>query len=326
MLLGIALCSAACVWFVRGTLAPAFFLAPLAVAAYCLSPGSAWIAAVSALGANGVISLSAGGFSASSMAGVLYFALMTLSFSWTAAPPQQGPSFLRPQAAVRMVLGAALGAAGLIPLFFLSGAGSGVYTMMRSQAEFVTSMYQSMLASDPVEAASVGGELNADLVLRVMGSVALRGGALASAAFFFFVNRQAAVIVSWLVRRRAGVERLGSFRAPQRLIWVFSLSLLVILAGTVLKKPYLEIPGWNLAVFCAILYLVQGGGVVLYFLARPELPLLFRSLANVFIVIVFLSPIVNGIALGVLTLLGIAENWVPFRVPRQKGPPSTPEG
>jgi hypothetical protein len=225
-----------------------------------------------------------------------------------------------------MVLGAALGAAALIPLLFFSAADSGVYAMMRRQAEFIASVYQSTIASDPVEAAALGGEINADLVLRIMGGVAIRGGALASAAFFFFINRQAAVVVSWLVRRGAVRERLGSFRAPSRLIWVLSLSLLVILAGTALKKPYLEIPGWNLAVFCAILYLIQGGGIALYFLARPELPLLFRSLANVFIVVIFLSPIVNGIALGALTLLGIAENWVPFRVPRQKGPPSTPEG
>jgi hypothetical protein len=222
-----------------------------------------------------------------------------------------------------MVTGAALTAAGLIPLLVF--AGSGIHAMMRSQAEMVISAYQSMMA-DPLDAVPPGGELSADLVLNLMGSVALRGGALASAAFFFFVNRQAAVIVSWFSRRSAGREHLSLFHAPLRLIWVFSLSLLVILAGTVFKRPYLEIPGWNLAVFCAILYLIQGGGIVLYFLSRPEIPILFRALANVLMVIVFLSPIVNGIALGGLTLLGIAENWVPFRVPRQKGPASTPEG
>ncbi|MDR0388746.1 MAG: hypothetical protein LBH73_01595 [Spirochaetaceae bacterium] len=325
ILFGIALCSAACVWFARGVFAPAFFLAPLGVAAYCFSPSSAWVASAAALGANGVITMSAGGFSASGLANSLYFALMVLSFSWIAAPPRQGPSFLRFQAAVRLVMAAALSAAGIIPLLVLGGADSGISVMMRRQAEFVVSVYQSMLASDPVEAAALGGELSADLVLKLMGAIAIRGGALFSTAFFFFINRQAAVIASWL-SRRTGRERLSFFHAWPRLIWVLSLSLLVILAGTIFEKPYLEIPGWNLAVFCAILYLIQGGSIVLYFLARPELPFLFRSLANIVIVIIFLSPIVNGIALGVLTLLGIAENWVPFRIPRQKGPSSTPEG
>jgi hypothetical protein len=314
------------VWFARGTFAPAFFLAPLGIAAYCFSPAAAWAAAAAALGANGVITMSGGDFSASGAISSLYFALVTLSFSWAAAPPGKGPSFLRVSAAVRMVMAAALTAAGLIPLLLASDADSGIYAMMRSQAELVTSAYQSMLAPESLESGALSGAINADLVLKVMSSVALRGGALASAAFFFFINRQAAVIVSWFFRRRAGRERLSFFHAPLRLIWVFSLSLLVIVAGTLFKRPYLEIPGWNLAVFCAILYLIQGGGIVLYFLARPELPLLFRSLANVLIVIVFLSPVVNGIALGVLTLLGIAENWIPFRVPRQNGPASTPEG
>lgn len=321
-MLGVALCSAACVWFARGSFAPAFFLAPLGIAAYCFSPAGAWVAAAAALGANGVITMSGGDFSALGAASSLYFALVTLSFSWAAT----GKPFPQVSAAVRMVTAAALTAAGLIPLLLFSGADSGIYAVMRGQAELVTSAYQSMIAPDSLEAGALGGTVNADMVLKVMGSVALRGGALASAAFFFFINRQAAVIVSWFFRRRAGREHLSLFHAPLRLIWIFSLSLLVTVAGTLFKLPYLEIPGWNLAVFCAILYLIQGGGIVLYFLARPELPLLFRSLANVLIVIVFLSPVVNGIALGVLTLLGIAENWIPFRIPRQNGPASTPEG
>jgi hypothetical protein len=265
------------------------------------------------------------GGDAAAAVGVLYFALVVLSFAWIAAPPERGPAFLRVSAALRIVLAAALVSAAFIPLVYLLGRDSAFYTMMKNQAELVVSVYRSMTASDPVEASFQDSRVTADFVLNTMIFIALRGGALASTALFLFINRQAAVLVSWFFRRGIGKESLGAFHARPALIWFFSFSLLAILAGAFFDKAFLEIPGWNMLVFCAILYLIQGGGIVLYFLTRPGVPLLLRSLANVLIVFIMLSPIVNGIALGALTLLGIAENWVPFRVPRQQGPTSTPE-
>jgi hypothetical protein len=54
------------------------------------------------------------------------------------------------------------------------------------------------------------------------------------------------------------------------------------------------------------------------------MPPLKRLFLNILVVALVFSPGVNAAALGVLTLLGIAENWVPFRAPKPDGKSSTP--
>jgi len=64
---------------------------------------------------------------------------------------------------------------------------------------------------------------------------------------------------------------------------------------------------------------------VQFFLSRPSmLPFLRLFLIVLFIVLIF-SPVVNVILLVGIVLLGIAENWAPFRASKPNGPSSTPE-
>jgi hypothetical protein len=93
-------------------------------------------------------------------------------------------------------------------------------------------------------------------------------------------------------------------------------------AGLQFGGEPLEIAGWNILTLCVILYLAQGGGIVVFFLAR--LPPGMRFALNVGIFVLILSPGVNVVLLGLLILLGIAENWAPFRASKLNGPPPTP--
>jgi hypothetical protein len=145
----------------------------------------------------------------------------------------------------------------------------------------------------------------------------LRGGILFSCMVFWWINRQFALLLTLFFRRgQAGpAGTLLTFRTPFFLVWVLTFSLGAILLGKAGAVELLEIGGWNLLVLSATLFLVQGGAVALYFLAR--LPPLVRILINVGIVILLFRPGVNKVILGLLVLLGIAENWVPFRAPKQ---------
>jgi uncharacterized protein YybS (DUF2232 family) len=91
----------------------------------------------------------------------------------------------------------------------------------------------------------------------------------------------------------------------------------------------LEIPEiilWNILVLCTIMYLAQGLGILQFFLSRPSISPFLKLVFLVLILILFFSPFLNMILLVGLVLLGIAENWVPFRVPKENDIPSTPEG
>jgi hypothetical protein len=73
-----------------------------------------------------------------------------------------------------------------------------------------------------------------------------------------------------------------------------------------------------------MLFLAQGGGIVLFALNRRALPPVMRFFLNLLILVLIFSPGVNAFVLGGLVLLGIAENWVPFRAPKPDGSSSTP--
>jgi hypothetical protein len=184
--------------------------------------------------------------------------------------------------------------------------------------------------------------LTADAILETLVVVALRGALMLSFMVFFFVNRQLAIVFARLFRRVRPQESLESplppasrggptssgglaaFRTPSGCIWALSLALLIILLGRQLGIAPLEIAAWNVLVVCAMLYLAQGGGIALYFLSRLALPPLMRLLVNVLICILVFSPGINAVLLVGLILLGIAENWAPFRAPKTNGSSSTP--
>jgi hypothetical protein len=103
-----------------------------------------------------------------------------------------------------------------------------------------------------------------------------------------------------------------------------SFSLLAILLFRILNITVLETVAWNVLVICVMLFLAQGGGVALFMMSRRMLPPVMRFLLNVLIIVLFFSPGINALVLGALVLLGIAENWVPFRASKLDGSSSTP--
>jgi hypothetical protein len=138
----------------------------------------------------------------------------------------------------------------------------------------------------------------------------------------FAASRQLSLLVAALVRRKRPGGSLAAFHVRSECIWALSFSLLAIVAGLSGGIAPLEIAGWNILVLCAILYVAQGGGIAIFFLA--SFPPGMRFALNLGVVALVLSPGINVVFLGALILLGIAENWAPFRAPKPDGPPPTP--
>jgi hypothetical protein len=317
-----------CIVLLRVGLAGILFLLPLGIVAYCYNPGTAWLCAFFAVLGNGLFSLAlalAMRYKAGEMLGdCFYFTALILGFAWICAPPARGPRFLRIPGVYRLILSSVLGVLALAPVVMGARSDSGFYAFIRAQAETMASLYTASSGADVVRRSLLESYLTPEVILETLTFVSLRGGALASCLFLFFINRQAAAAVSWFIRRvRFGVP-LVRFHLEPQLVWVLSFSLLAVLLGLWIKIRVLEIAAWNVLVICGILYLAQGGGILLFFLARSPAPPPLRFFFNLLLVMVFLSPGINAIALGILILLGIAENWVPFRALTSNGSSSTP--
>jgi hypothetical protein len=252
----------------------------------------------------------------------LYYAVMVLGFCWVNAGngPRTSPAedkgspsgtrfFVPP--VYRLVIGAFAVSAALIPLL-LGFMGDAAFSRMLAEAlGAFTAMNETV---------------NAEEVFASLMYLGIRGGILASIILFFTLSRQAALLVVWLVRRERPGGGLISFHAGSVLVWILSLALGAVLLGRMAGIELLEVGAWNILVLCAILYLAQGGGIALYYLAR--LPPLFRVAVNAGVLLVLLRPGVNMVIPGALILAGIIENWVPFRAlgsNRTNGSPPTPE-
>lgn len=306
-----------------------FFLLPLGLVAYCCNSRTAWLSAVAALGGNGLIDLALVRFMDYDpwLLGwnVLYYTLMVLVFTWIIVPPLWAQRRIPVPAAYRLVVGAIIASLAMGVLFYWAQTDQGVHRMVLSQAEAVVSFYAAGGSSggDAVQR-FFSEQLTPELILDSIIFIGLRGGMVVSCLMFLVLSRQTALMVTWFVRHVRPGGNLIAFHTGSWLIWGLSFSLAAVLLGRLSGLGFLEIAGWNILILCGALYLAQGGGIALYLFARAPLPAGFRFLVNILVVVILFSPGINAAALGVLILLGIAENWVPFRVPKSDGPSSTP--
>jgi hypothetical protein len=300
-----------------------FFLVPLGLAA-CLRGGPAvwrgflFVILLDFLFVVG-IALPLGRNFAELLPDLGYFFLMALAFTWLMAPPAAGPRIFRIRAAYRLILGAL--ALGLWGIEFITADSAGLGAFVRSQAELLSAMFVDSAGGDAVRRSILEQELSPRRIMAFFNIVLLRGGILASSMLILFISRQFSQGLAAFAARRRGagappgssVKSLKDFHVPPFFIWVLSFSLGGILVFRLGGLSAPETVLWNILTVCALMYLAQGFGIARFFLGRRELPVLMRFLLNLGIILAILSPGINMAALVLLTLLGIAEYWLPLR-------------
>ncbi|MDR1986789.1 MAG: hypothetical protein LBP88_07455 [Treponema sp.] len=307
-----------------------FFLVPLGFMAYGYNFRSAWVSALLVAGVNSIWFLVLPGPAAYSWLNLLYFTVMLLIFTWIVAPPfnffyySRGPGVLSRSTAYRLITGSVIGALTCWYIIDATWDTQGFKTLLRSQAELFRSLLITSAGTDVVQRSLLERQMDPEALIAQIGSVALRGGGLAACGVIFFINRQISLVCAGVIRRIRVRSSMSHFHTAPGLIWVLSLSLLGVLAGTIIGIGPLEIGAWNMVTICAMLYLAQGGGIILYVLSRMSLPPIIRLGINLLLIILMCSPQINLLALGALGVLGIAEHWVSFRTPKSDGSSSTP--
>jgi len=239
---------------------------------------------------------------------ILYNTSLFLGFVWIMG----GARF---RTAYRFVLAGIAGT--LVFIFYVNSHISVFYALLENIAQ----AFASSDGGDAVRSSVLQQMLTPEKLMESCKSIFLKGGAVVSIFFTLFINRQAANAAVLIIKKRRIGAGLKDFFAPLNVIWVLSGSLAVILLTRLIKLEIIEILAWNVLVICAIIFLAQGGGILMYMLARRTYAV--RVLFNVLIIITLFSPL-NTIAVAALFLLGVAENWLPFRR-SVKGQASTPE-
>ncbi|MCL2067193.1 MAG: YybS family protein [Treponema sp.] len=303
------------------------FLVPLGYAAVIYNAAVAWYAFAFSLVLNGFISIVVYFFSQTEGAGFfidnLYFAAITLGFTWIMAG-SKGTRIVNIRTAYRFIIASVTGALVFLLIVLGSRNNSGFAAFIKAQADFLSSAIISSSTVDAARRSFLEEWLTPERVLEIIGGITLRGGAVVSMFLLFFVNRRISLTAAWILKKRKSSPEIITFRAPGNTIWFMSCSLAVILLARTFRMTVPEIAAWNVLVISAILFLTQGAGIIIFILARMTVSPVVRLIINVLIFVVIFSPGINTVALAAVVLLGIAENWVPFRAPKNNGPTSTP--
>jgi hypothetical protein len=317
--------AAACLVFIHTGFLIFFFLVPMGFLAFRFNPKTAWAGFGMAAAANLVLTLISmvTGRLPGTEAGwdILYFTAMCGFFTWIVAPFWGSGVLSRVNGAKRIVIASVLCTLVFIGILSRVLGDAAFYTAIKAQIGAITSLYKS--GSPDVVQNAMMDSLTPELVIEIMKALILRGGGLVSCLFIFWISRQAGIILCRIFGTRYKRGGFRSFHVHPNFIWVLSFSILLVLAASVFKWIVPEVLVWNILVLCVILYFAQGLGILQHFLLTAP-PLIRLLLPLLFVVLVF-SPGINAVLLGATVLLGIAENWAPFRAPRSKGPPPTPE-
>ena len=303
-----------------------FFLVPIGFVAFRCSFQAARFTLLLAVTANALFAFGTAliqGIPATEIFwNILYFTVMAAIFTAIAAPPPLAENLSE---SVRLFAGSCLASVFLLIMFSRLMASPEFSEGIRIMLNTAISLQSG---SDVVQNALL--ETQAEAVLSFVKSILLRGGSLVSSVLLFVISRQTSLLLSRVpgMNKGAGGQRANSlalFRVKPDVIWILSISLLLAILASLTKMEIAGIILWNILVLCGMLYFAQGLGILQFLLARPSVPPFLRLLLPVLFFLFVISPGINALLLGGVVLLGIAENWVPFRAPKSNGTPSTPE-
>jgi len=227
----------------------------------------------------------------------LYLTAVLFGFAWI-----MGGKGIR--TVYRFVI-ASLVCAGLF-LIFINSPSSGFY-------EFFTKMAEELFGgnSEINKNPLLSQKFSPQALTEFAKIFLLRGGAVVSMFFLFFINRQIAVNIVSMIKRQRINGGLTAFYAPANTIWALSCALATIVLSGIFTMEILGILAWNVFVVCVIIFMAQGIGIFSYWMSLRSNA--FKLIISILIVAILFSPL-NSFVLAALIFLGIIDNWRPFRV------------
>ena len=328
MLIPALVCAIVSIILMRAGFFTLFFLVPLGFCTVAYGPGAAWLGFVYAVVGNTVLSIGDSLRHGLPVSGidVLYFTVLVLGFTRIMAdnPLENGwiPAFPKIRRVFRFIAASIAGALAFFFVVFVLSRDENFIALLRAHAEAISSAYITVSGADAAQMTVLERTLTSERIIESLMGVIIRGGALFSVFFLFFFSRQLALILGSYFRRqkRSGMAMNGdliNFHVPRKTIWIFSFCLPAILLFRTVSAEIFEIAVWNLLVICIMMFLAQGGGIVLFSLARRSLPPVIRLFGSIIVIFLLFSPGINILVFIALILLGIAENWLPLRIKKE---------
>jgi hypothetical protein len=230
----------------------------------------------------------------------------------------------RPRTAVMLL--AATGLAGLAALpaaLWLSGTPEFQHSMDLMFAEISKALSSVFSPAADGGAAAVFSQMLQPAQLRRMSEAYFLRSLLADYAVLLAFSWWAGQAAANRVRVAAGIApafRLSRFRLETAWVWP-----LIVAGGLVLADLFFGIAGWayiawNIGLVLLFLFGLQGMAIILFLFEKYRVPRLLWVLLVVGLVILAASPGAGLFIVLVIPILGVSENWIRYRIPREAAP------
>ncbi len=175
------------------------------------------------------------------------------------------------------------------------------------------SMNRAFSQPDSFGVLSGAASLSTDTLMQISKTFLLRSFMF---DYFFLLTFSwwlGTVLGSRSLGRRPAITRIVDFRLPDSYIWPLIGALAAVLLSLVVRLGFLEILAWNVLLIMLFLYAIAGVGIIRFGLRRVKLPIGFRWLLILAIVILAFTPRINLAFLILVPGLGVSEIWLKYR-------------
>ena len=114
--------------------------------------------------------------------------------------------------------------------------------------------------------------------------------------------------------------RLSRFKLESGWLWPLIISGALVLADLFFGISYWAYAAWNIGLVLLFFFSLQGLAIVLFLFEKYRVPRLFWFLFVVGLVVLAASPGAGLFVVLAIPALGISENWIRYRIPREAAP------
>lgn len=208
------------------------------------------------------------------------------------------------------------GAAGVVSvplILYLRGNEQFILGMQEIFSAFASNLNRAFSEAETLNLLSGSGLFQAESLMRISRTFLLRSYLFDYFLLLTFSWWLGTVIGARSVGKKTGITRVADFKLPDTYIWPLIASLGLVLGTLLVPVEFLEILAWNSLLILMFLYGVAGLGILRFLFKKLKIPMGFRWLLILAIIILVMTPRINFIILILVPGLGVSEIWLKYR-------------
>lgn len=208
------------------------------------------------------------------------------------------------------------GVAGVVSvpvILYLRGNEEFLLGMQELFSAFASNMNRAFSEAEAFNLLSGSGMFQAESLMQISSTFLLRSFLFDYFLLLAFSWWLGTVIGARTVGKKHGLTRVADFKLPDTYVWPLIVSLGLVLGTLLVPVEFLEILAWNSLLILVFLYGVAGLGILRFLLKKLKIPMGFRWLLILAIIILAMTPRINFIILILVPGLGVSETWLKYR-------------